>query len=166
MSNIDKAVSLTKYFVALPHTSLLLMVLLLLSIIFGFATALIGGLPIVKTLFTGIFVLAIPGFLTIILGKAMMPRVPSKRIAATALIGAFIYSITYMITLALPLFHIPIQTEAVFIGAAIVFILWYIIARIVFVHKWRSLVFAILQLLINAVFLITNGLLPIEGDPM
>ncbi len=166
MSNIDKAVSLTKYFVALPRTSVLLVVLFLLSIAFGFAMAVLSGISVVETLFTGIFVLAIPGFLTIILGKAMMPRVPSKRIAATALIGSFIYAITYAITLALPIFSIPIHGEVVFIGAAIVFILWYIIARIVFVHKWRSLVFAILQLLINAMFLITNGLLPIQGDPM
>lgn len=166
MSNIDKAVSLTKYFVALPRTPILLVSLFLLSILFGFAIALISGMPIVETLFTGIFVLAIPGFLTIILGKALMPRVPSKRIAATALVGALIYALTYALTLALPLFSIPIQNEAVFVGTAFVFILWYIIARIVFVHKWRSLVFAILQLLINAMFLITNGLLPIEGDPM
>lgn len=166
MGNIDKAVSLTNYFVKLPRTTVLLALLSLLSILFGFAIAAVSGKPLVETIFTGIFVLAIPGLLTIILGKLLMPRVPARRIAATELAGAFIYAITYLITLVLPIFSIPIQTEVAFAGVAIVFIIRYIIARIVFVHKWRSLVFAFLQLLINALFLITNGLLPIGNDPV
>ncbi|MBD3398231.1 DUF2070 family protein [Candidatus Micrarchaeota archaeon] len=165
MSNIDKAVSLTKYFVNLPKTPYILFSILLLSLILGLGISFLTSAPIVETVFTGIFILTIPSFLTIIVGKALMSRVPARRLAATACIGAAIYAITYLLALSLQLFSAE-GTSAIFIGSALVFVIFYIVARIIFVHKWRSLIFAVLQLFFNAIFLIADGLLPIGTDPL
>ncbi len=167
MSNIYKAISLTNYLIQLPPTSTLLFLLLLLSILFGFGLSFITGFPPLETILDALFILTIPGFLTIILAKALMSKVPTRRITATALAGAAIYAITYLVAVSLQLFATPAGSEVIFVGSAIVFVIWYIIARIVFVHKWRSLIFAILQLFLNAIFLIFNGFLPIStGDPL
>jgi putative membrane protein len=165
MSNIEKAVSLTKYFVNLPKTSYLLSFIFLLSLFLGLGISLIASAPLPEAILTAIFILAVPGFLTIIIGKILMARVPARRIAATALAGAAIYSLTYLLALSFQVFSTPGSANIIFIGSALVFIIWYIIARIVFVHKWRSLVFAILQLFVHVVFLITDGLLPVGPDP-
>lgn len=166
MSNIDKAVSLTNYFVSLPRASYLLTCILLLSMFLGLGISLVTSAPMIEAVLTGIFILAIPGFLTILLGKSLMPRVPVRRIAATALAGAVVYSITYLLAASLPMFSVPIDTEVIFVGSAIVFAIWFIIAKIVFVHRWRSLIFALTQLFLNSVFLIANGFLPVGGDPL
>jgi putative membrane protein len=166
MSNIEKAVSLTNYFVSLPRVSYLLVAMLLLSLFLGLGISLVTSVPIPETIPTAIFVLAIPGFLAIVLGKALMPRVPLKRLAATALAGAVIFSLSYLSAVSLKHFSTPISGEVIFAGAAIVFVTWYIIARIVFVHKWRSLLFAILQLFLQAAFLIMDGFLPMGADPI
>ncbi|MCP4647482.1 MAG: DUF2070 family protein [bacterium] len=165
MSNIEKAVSLTKYFVNLPKTPYILSFIFLLSLFLGLGISLLTGEPLVETIFTGIFILTIPSFLTIIVGKALMSRVPVRRLAATAFLGAVIYAITYLIALSLQLFS-PEGTSAIFVGSALVFVLFYTIARIIFVHKWRSIIFAVLQLFLTAIFLITDGFLPVAaGDP-
>lgn len=165
MSNIDKAVSLTNYFVNLPKTQYLLSFILLLSLVLGAGISLITGMPFLEALLTAIFILTVPSFLTIILGKATMPRVPSRRIAATTLAGAVIYSLTYLAAISLQAFSTPGGEMVISIGSALVFVVWYLIARIVFVHKWRSLVFAALQLSLYAIFLITDGFLPVGPDP-
>lgn len=165
MSSIDKAVSLTKYFVNLPKTPYILIFILLLSLFLGLGISLLTSASLVETVFTGIFILTIPSFLTIIVGKALMYRVPARRIAATTAIGAAIYAITYLLALSLQLFS-PEGTSAIFIGSALVFVIFYMVARILFVHKWRSLIFAVLQLFFNAIFLIADGLLPIGTDPL
>jgi putative membrane protein len=166
MSNIEKAVSLTNYFVSLPRASYLLAAIFLLSLLLAGGISIITSLPILEAAPTSIFVLAIPSFLAIVLGKALMPRVPLRRIAATALGGAVIFSLSYLVAVSLEHFSIPISGEVVFAGSAMVFVIWYIIARIVFVHKWRSLLFAILQLFLQATFLIMDGFLPVGADPL
>ncbi len=165
MSNIEKAISLTNYFVGLPRTTYILFLILVLSLVLGLGISLITSDPVPETLLTAIFILSIPTLLTIVLGKMFMPRVPSRRIATTAFFGACIYLITYLLALYLQLFSTSAGEGTVFVGSALVFIVWYMIARIVFVHKWRSLIFAMIQLLLHALFLITNGFLPVGGDP-
>ncbi len=163
MGNMEKAVGLTKYFVALPRARTLAAAILAVAIGFGMALAALTGQNFLEAGLTAFYVLAVPGFLSIIVGKAMMMKVPIRRITAVALIGEFIYAVTYLAAVSLPIFGIPLGLEIVFLGSAFVFILWYLIARIVFVLKWRSLIFAFLQLMLYAFFLITNGLLPFQG---
>ncbi len=166
MSSIDKAVSLTNYFVALPSTSTFLFLLVVLSLMFGVLLSFATNTSILETVLDSLFILAIPSLLTIILGKVFMPKVPARRIAATAFIGTVIYAITYLLAVSLKFVFATAGAEVVFVGSAIVFVLWYMIARIVFVHKWRSLIFAVLQLFVTAIFLMANGFFPIDaGGP-
>ncbi|MEW5996971.1 MAG: DUF2070 family protein [Candidatus Micrarchaeota archaeon] len=163
-SPMQKAVGLTKYFVALPRARVLAGLIIIVALAFGLALAALTPQNVMEAMLTSFFVLAVPGFLSIIIGKAIMMKVLIRRITAVALIGEAIYAATYLAAVSLPIFGIPLGLEIVFLGSAFVFILWYLIARIVFVLKWRSLLFAFLQLLLHAFFLITNGLLPFEGS--
>lgn len=162
---MEKAVGLTKYFVALPRARILAALIFIVALAFGLALAALTPQNVIEGSFTAFFVLGIPGLLSIIVGKAVMMKVPVRRITAVALIGEIVYAATYLAAVSLPLFGIPVGLEVVFLGSAFVFIIWYMVARIVFVLKWRSLVFSFLQLLLHAFFLITNGLLPFEGPP-
>ncbi len=164
MGNMEKAVGLTRYFVSLPRARVLAGLIIMVSIAFGIALALVAGQNAIEAGLTSFFVLAVPGFLSIIVGKAIMMKVPVRRITAVALMGAVIYAATYLAAVSLPLFGVPVGLEIVFLGSALVFVLWYIIARIVFVLRWKSLVFAFLQSLLHAFFLITEGLLPFQGS--
>lgn len=160
---MEKAVGLTKYFVSLPRARVLVGLIIIVALAFGLALAALTPQNVIEAMLTSFFVLAVPGFLSIIIGKAIMMKVLARRIAAVALIGEGIYAATYLAAVSLPIFGIPLGLEIVFLGSAFVFVIWYLIARIVFVLRWRSLIFAFLQLLLHAFFLITNGLLPFEG---
>ncbi|MFA5411817.1 MAG: DUF2070 family protein [Candidatus Micrarchaeia archaeon] len=163
-TQMEKAVGLTKYFVSLPRARVLAASMLVVAVVFGIALAALTPDNIFEAGLTSFYVLAVPGFISIIIGKAMMMKVPIRRITAVALIGELIYALTYLAAISLPMFGIPLGLEVVFLGSAFVLLLWYIIGRIVFVLKWRSLLFAFLQLLLYAFFLITDGLLPFEGS--
>ncbi len=163
-TQMEKAVGLTKYFVSLPRARVLAASMLVVAIVFGIALAALAPDNLFEAGLTSFYVLAVPGFISIIMGKALMMKVPIRRITAVALIGEVIYALTYLAAISLPVFGIPLGLEIVFLGSAFVLLLWYIIGRIVFVLKWRSLIFAFLQLLFYAFFLITNGLLPFEGS--
>lgn len=160
---MEKAVGLTRYFLVLPRARALAAAIIVVAMGFGMALAALTGQNFLEAGLTSFYVLAVPGFLSILAGKAMMMKVPIRRITAVALIGEFIYAATYLVAVSLPIFGIPLGLEIVFLGSAFVFIIWYLIARIVFVLRWRSLIFAFLQLLLHAFFLVTNGLLPFEG---
>lgn len=162
-SSMHKAVGLTNYFLALPRARMLAGLIIIVALAFGLALAALTPQNVMEAMLTSFFVLAVPGFLSIIVGKAMMMKVPIRRITAVALVGELAYAATYLAGVSLPIFGIPVELEVVFLGSAFVFILWYLVARIVFVLRWRSLIFAFLQLLLHAFFLITNGLLPFEG---
>ncbi|MDD2655574.1 MAG: DUF2070 family protein [Candidatus ainarchaeum sp.] len=163
-TQMEKAVGLTKYFVSLPRARLLAASMLVVAVVFGMLLAALTPENIFEAGLTSFYVLAVPGFISIIIGKALMMKVPIRRITAVALIGELIYALTYLAAISLPGSGIPLGLEIVFLGSAFVLLLWYIIGRIVFVLKWRSLLFAFLQLLLYAFFLITNGLLPFEGS--
>src|SRR5262249_48745906 len=89
-----------------------------------------------------------------------------RRIAATALAGEGVYSLAYGLSLFLagvsPIWVQPI----LLVGSAIVFVFWYVIARFVFILKYRSILFAILQLFFYLLFLLSNQALYFTSQPI
>jgi putative membrane protein len=79
-----------------------------------------------------------------------------KRIAGTALGGEIVYTIAYSLGLLLTDVNPFWGHLVVLIGSAIVFVFWYVIARFIFILKYRSIIFAIIQLLFYLVFLLSN----------
>lgn len=169
MSNINKAVSITDYFISLPPVRYFLLGILLLGVIFGTLINLnnYSGLDLfLKGVLDGIFLLTIPGILTSIIVKIMIRRVPFKRIVATTFVGEFIYAAAYLVSFFLNNINPFYAQASVIIGAAIVFALWYVIARLVFILKYRSFIFAIVQLLFHIAFLLSSNILYIGNEPI
>ncbi len=138
------------------------MAILLLGVVFGIvinAPSLSGLDLVAKGAMDGMLLLTIPALLSAISIKLMIYKMPFKRITATTLLGELIYAITYgsgfFLASSTPLYS---QLIIVF-GAALVFVLWYTIARLIFVLKYRSLLFAGIQLLFHVAFLLSSSIL-------
>lgn len=161
-SNIKKAVNLTSYFFSLPPAHYLVLGIVIMGLVFGFVLNLTEYSfqeITAHALRDGIVLLVLPALLSSVVVKALIRKTPYRRIAATALGAEFVYGTAYCIS---PLIEgsSPFLSEIVLLlGAAIVFVLWYVIARLVFILKYRSVLFAVIQLLFYLVFLFSNELL-------
>jgi putative membrane protein len=168
--NINRAVSLTSYFITLPSVSVIVLAILVLGIVFGFLFnftryyAAPASLAY-NSILDGMMLLAIPALLTSVVIKLMMRKMPYRRIAATALCGELVYAIAYGLSLLLVGVNIFWAQLVILVGAAIVFVFWYVIGRFVFILKYRSILFAVLQLLFYLAFLLSNRALYITSQP-
>ncbi|MEM4166467.1 MAG: DUF2070 family protein [Candidatus Bilamarchaeaceae archaeon] len=152
--NLKKAVNLTNYFFELPPTHYLVGIMISIAIIFGLLTNYSEKENIiVAAIEDGFFLLLAPAFLTIVVVKALIRKVSWKRIIATTLAGEFIYAITYLIAMIVFEKNAFYGQVIILIGAAFVFLMWYLIARLVFILRYRSLLFSIMQLLFYMAFL-------------
>lgn len=169
MGNIERAVGLTDYFVSLPNSKYLVSAIILLGILLGIGIN-FGKYPpaelLLKGTFQGLYILSIPALLSAGAIKILIMKVPFKRIIATTLIGEIIYAITYSIGLFVASFNPVYATFVFFIGAALVFIIWYTIARLIFVLRWRSFIFATIQLMFHLVFLLSSSLVDFGSEPI
>lgn len=159
--NIKNAVGLTYYFISLPPSKYLLILVVLLGLIFGIGINFnkYSGLELlIKGIVDGLILISIPALLSSAVIKLMIRKMPFKRIIATTLIGEVIYAIAYSIGIFLFSISSPFYAELFIIfGAAIVFVIWYVIARLIFILRFRSILFAIIQLLFHLVFLLSSN---------
>ncbi|NYZ73519.1 DUF2070 family protein [Candidatus Micrarchaeota archaeon] len=163
--NINRAVNLTSYFITLPPARYLVLFAILLGLGFGLVTNLGTGKPIESVLADGLMLLTLPALLSSFVIKLMARKMPYRRIAAMALAGEVVYSIAYASNLLLASVDMFLAQLAIMIGAALVFVLWYVIARFVFILKYRSILFAILQLMFYLFFLVSNQALHVTDEP-
>ncbi len=155
--NLKRAVDLTNYLFSLPPLPVILAFMVIVAILFGAILNLPPPQDFVKnTVLDGAVLLLFPALLTSLVIKVLIRGVPIKRIFATAAAGEVVYGFAYAISSFV--FGInPTYGELVlFVGAAIVFVVWYIVARLVFVLKYRSILFAVLQLLFYLLFLFNS----------
>ncbi|MCK4319200.1 DUF2070 family protein [Candidatus Micrarchaeota archaeon] len=162
MNSLEKSVKLTDYFVELPPLKTILLFIVILFAVFSFSLFYLFSYSILESFLFGFGMILFPAFLSIVTAKVLMRKVPVKRIAATVFFGEFIYALTYFLTLSL---GTSLGVNILFLGAAVVFILWYLIARIVFVLQWRSLIFATIQLFFHILSLLWWGLFPL-AEPL
>lgn len=163
--NINRAVNLTSYFITLPPARYLVLFAILLGIGFGLVINMGTGKPIEVALVDGLMLLALPALLSSFIIKLMARKMPYRRIAAMALAGEVVYSIAYAANLLLASVDMFLAQLAIMIGAALVFVLWYVIARFVFILKYRSILFAVLQLMFYLFFLVSNQALYVTDEP-
>ncbi len=166
--NINRAVSLTSYFITLPPARYIVLAILVLGLVFGllFDFGKYSGSALAwNALVDGMMLLTIPALLSSFVIKAMIRKMPYRRIAATALCGEAVYAIAYSLSLLLAGGNPFLAQIVIFVGAAIVFVFWYVIARFVFILKYRSILFAVLQLLFYLAFLLSNQALYVTSEP-
>lgn len=160
--------SLTSYLVSLPPARYLVLAMLLLGLLFGFIIHLgrYGGYELVRNAaLDGFMLLSLPALLSSVMVKLMLRKMPFRRIAATALGGELVYGLAYSSSLVLQGVNPFLAQFALLIGAAVVFVLWYAIARFIFILKYRSVLFAVLQLLFYLIFLVSNQAMAVGGQP-
>jgi len=158
-NNLNKAVGLTGYFFALPPAHVFLIGIVVFALLFGLAMNLSAyqGLDLVKqSAIDGSMLLAFPALLTAAVIKLMIRKMPLRRIVAVTFIGELVYGVAYLGSLILVGVNPLISELILLVGAALVFVLWYVIARLIFILKYRSILFAIMQLLFYLVFLFNS----------
>ncbi len=166
-NNINSAVGLTSYFFSLPPAHIVVLAMLVMSLIFGLALNVgkYSGLDLLRQgAIDGALLLALPALLTCAVIKLMIRKMPFRRIAAVALAGEAIYGLAYLGSMLLVGVNALMSELILVLGAALVFILWYAIARLVFILKYRSILFAIIQLLFYLVFLVNSHLFVMGTD--
>ena len=166
--NINRAVSLTSYFIALPPAHYIVAAIVLIGLLFGLLIDFgkYFGMDLIKIgALDGLMLLSVPALLASIVIKLMLRKMPYRRIAATALGGEVVYAIAYGLSLLLAGVDPFMAQLVLLIGSAIVFVFWYAIARFVFILKYRSILFAIIQMLFYLVFLVSNQALYVSDEP-
>jgi len=163
--NINRAVNLTSYLISLPSVNYLVAAMILLGIIFGLLINPGQQTELHKAIADGLMLLSLPALLSSLAVKLMIRRMSFKRIAGTALGAEFVYALAYSVSLLLSGVNPLWAQTVILVGSALVFIFWYVIARFVFILKYRSIVFAMVQLLFYLVFLVSNQALYVTTDP-
>lgn len=166
--NIKSAVSLTSYFFSLPPAHYLLAGIILSGLLFGFFFDFgrYSGMDYARqSLMDGATLLVVPALLSALVIKLLIRRMPFRRILATALGGEIVYGIAYGVSLLLYGVDLFLAQLVLLVGAAVVFVFWYVIARLVFILKYRSILFAIIQLLFYVSFFFSNQALNVTDEP-
>jgi putative membrane protein len=167
--NINRAVSLTSYFFSLPPSPFIFAAIIFLGVLFGFLIDFgrySGEQYIIQSLIDGFMLLIAPALLATLVIKLLIRKMPIRRILATAFGGELVYAIAYSVSLLISGVDLFIAELVLLIGAAIVFVFWYAIARLVFLLKYRSVLFAIIQLLFYLIFFFSNKALDFTGEPI
>lgn len=153
--NLKSAVDLTSYLFTLPPLRIILVGMLASAVLFG----IIINIPtpsdnfLLNSVKDGLLLLFVPAMLTTLVVKILIRRMPLKNILATAFGGEVVYGIAYVISFFVANINELYGELVLLTGAALVFVLWYIIARLVFILKYRSILFAIIQLLFYSLFI-------------
>lgn len=171
MANLKQAVKLTNAFISLPRAEYLLSSMILIGILFGVLASLVqpkGPIAdqVLQGSLEGVFLLSIPAVLTSLLIKMMIRRIPFRRILAASLVGQIIYALAYLAYASFAPTSFPYREAIIFFAASLAFAIWFVIARFVFILKWRAVLFASLQVIIYGIFLLTGSTIAVSGDPL
>ncbi len=165
--NINDAVSLTSYLFQLPPARHIVLAIILMGLVLGIATDMGKTGTLIGAASQGLLILSIPALLSCAFVQLLLRKTPFRRIAATALGGEVVYAIAYIAGLIAGDANPFLSQLILLLGSAIVFVLWYAIARFVFILRYRSILFAVIQLFFYLVFLINSShpALAAYGDP-
>ncbi len=154
-NNLRKAVDLTSYLFTLPPTLVIVLGMAVAAALFGFILSIATASEniVVDTLRNSALLFFIPAMLTALIVKIFIRRMLLKRILATAFGGEIVFGFAYVVAFLVADISEFYGELILLIGAALVFVLWYLIARLVFILKYRSILFAIIQLLFYSIFL-------------
>lgn len=158
----EKAVKLTRYFKALPSSFKTLALLVLLGFVFGFAGELlvVGKSDVFSLLFgssAGLFIVTVPAVLAAFTTALFKKQLSFRRMVFLSFACAFVYSVFYLLAGVVSAFRVSTlggSLGLIIVGYGIVFVLWWLIGRIVFGLRYSSFLFASVQALYNLAFLL------------
>lgn len=165
-NNLNRAVSLTQILIPLPKAEIFLSFILLTGILFGIISTLATDQTyekILEGILKGIYTLSIPTLLTTILVKLFLRSVPFRRIIALSFIAQLIYAIAYLLYIFSENFQLENREIILFLAGSISFVMWFLVAKLVFIQKWKSFIFATLQLIFYSVFLFTGNIFSLSS---
>jgi len=169
MKNINKAVNLTGYFISLPESKVFIVGIFILGLLLGIGINL-GEYSaydlLLKGMTDGMLLLTFPAYISAVAIKLMIRRMPFRRILATTFIGECFYALAYGGGFFLTDISKFYSELIVLVGAAVVFVLWYVIARLIFVLRWRAILFAVIQLLFHLAFFMNSGVIHFDSPLM
>lgn len=166
-TNDMRTVELTKFLVSLPSTKLTALMLFIFCILFGLISSYLlfpnnlTNNKLAGSMANALFNLALPALLTTITIYIINRSLSFKRILFLSFIATIIYGLCYLFYLAF-LSHFGLYP--ILIGFGLVFITWYVTARIFFGLDKGALLFAVIQLIFNSLFLLTNTYIPLEQN--
>lgn len=163
--NINQAINLTSYFITLPSSTIIVSAIFIVGFLFGLLMNLGDPNIIENTLVDGMMLLIAPALLSSLIIKVLVRKMPYRRIVATAFAGEVVYAVAYTASILLSSVNQFWAHLILLIGASIVFVLWYVIARFVFILKYRSILFSIIQLLLYLIFLLSDQALYTTNAP-
>ncbi|MFA5382139.1 MAG: DUF2070 family protein, partial [Candidatus Micrarchaeia archaeon] len=166
--NSQKAINLTKYLITLPDSTTTIFFIILLSILFGVIFGIISKNihtwhTVLASMGNGLFSLTVPTIISALLIFAIKRKILLKRILFLCFITMIIYSISYATSL---LFSEPINIIIILIGFGIVFAFWYLIFNTVFGLNKLAIVFALIQLFLNSLFLLVGEYIYTGNNPL
>ena len=164
----DRAVRLTDYIVSTPPLPQSLLLIFAIGLLFGiFLAAITKPADSFAAIGGGIFLIVVPALLTALTFKLFKRRIPLRHIMFLCAVGAFVYSVFYLAGIALTLSNITSGAGVVLLGFAIVFVVWFLIAKVVFNLHRSSFIVAIIQLFYNSLFLLTaQYMVAMTSDPL
>ncbi|MEM3111448.1 MAG: DUF2070 family protein [Candidatus Anstonellales archaeon] len=166
MGSAERAIGLTKYFVSLPRARTIGAYLILVGALFGLivsiSTQKIAEIEIIGSVGMGVFLISLPAFLSAFTVYLVCRWIPLKRVLVLSLFGAMSYGVFYVIGILLLESGVSFGGEVILVGFGLIFVIWFLIAKLVFGLGKISFVFATLQLFYNAIFLMTTHLISFD----
>lgn len=168
VQNSQKAVNLTKYLISLPNTKTTVFLIILLSMLFGLLFGFLSGRldngrTALSAIGNGLFLLTIPTILSAILIYAIKRKLRFKQIIFLCFSTMVIYALSYAISL---FFSEPLNLIILLIGFGLVFAFWYLIFNTVFGLNKLAVVFALIQLSLNSLFLLFGRYIYVSNEPL
>jgi len=151
------AISLSRYFLSLPHPAKTIIMIIAVSFLFGVLAGFakgwqLGPFELFALGLEGVFLLAIPSLLSSVCLFLMRRKATFRRSAFLGLITAATYGAFYLASAFLsPLW--PQAANMVFVGFAFAFGLWYFTLLIAFDFRKSAFLFATMQMVFFAIFL-------------
>ncbi|VVB58565.1 Uncharacterised protein [Candidatus Anstonella stagnisolia] len=170
MEGEKKALALTSYFVSLPPAKQSVALIIFFGLFFG----LLFSLAQYKTDFysvinfagAGVFALSVPALLCASIFFLLRRHAYFRRLAFLSLISLVLYGIFYLISAAVRPSHSQLSASILIVGYGLVFILWFLTSKFAFGLPRAAFAFAILQLLLNALFALSANQISLGVDPI
>ncbi|MGB9635505.1 MAG: DUF2070 family protein [Candidatus Micrarchaeia archaeon] len=144
--DISKAVGITKYFLSLPSSRYIFVILCALSIVFALAFAYMTQVSIVQALLSSFLLIVFPATLAALIFR-LTRGILLKRSMFLMFIASFLYMIVYLV------YFYTKDINIIILGYSIIFLIVFMCSYYIFRLKYSGVVLSIIQLFFFSVML-------------
>ncbi len=161
---------LTTYFGKLPSRRRSIISLLAMGFLFGLLTHFITpveadsayglALGLLMRGADGLLLISVPAILSAFAITLIKRELSLQKSLFIALVSSFLYAFFYFIA------KTGISPDVLFVGYGLVFVVWYVVARVFFnLHWYTAFTLSLIQLVFNAGFLFLGRMMVLSNDP-